>query len=514
MSSRSIAGRPLDLQLIPRAAVREIRRELPGAVVIDTDGPVSRSRLPDWIVAATADLVQPDQRLRSFLSQFGSLLDGRAGYEPLMQLRVCLAEATTRGGALEDLVDVIAERFPTNSDARRLKAAVLGPQRLITRSLYPDRQDSDLLMLLATTEHEQAFDVSDLKIDERVRNLWIEDRALAGSFVDRLLSGNHNQIGERALTVVLTAMPIEQIPEAFADKPAILVSAVRRDPNLATLASLWSGSADRQRELFDAATAGRQVDDSLGEHIVVAMLNAGSDSVAGHVLRRFGDVVVCVVLDWFNNSTAGGAASLPAGWRRCLAQYSPNVLEWLRTSRDNKPHSAALAAEILDPHARNVHAAGLDLWIETITKSSSLPEDARIRLHAFGLALAFDIASPKASSLAVLTFDTVHNAAARSRLDYDAWSLFENHVPFLSWWRNWDKCERLRRGLIERFERNRWAVDQFIRCTKSVDTFVELLKTSRTFPEGKSLLRRLQNEEFQLVKELPPDWRAAFSYYV
>jgi hypothetical protein len=277
---------------------------------------------------------------------------------------------------------------------------------------------------------------------------------------------------------------------------------------------LWSGPANRQRELFDAATAGHQVDDSLRERIVTAMLDAGSGSVADHVLRRFGDVVVRVILDWFNDLTAGGVASLPPGWRRCLTQHSPTVLEWLSASQNRTPQSVALAAQILDAHARNVHAAGLDVWTEAISKSGSLPEDARIRLHAFGLALALDIASQAASSLAVLTFDTVHNAAATSRLDYDAWSLFENHVPFLSWWRNWDKCERLRRGLIERFERNRWAVEQFIRCAKSVDTFVELLKTSRTFPEGKSLLRRMQNEESRLVKELAPDWRAAFRYYV
>jgi hypothetical protein len=35
-------------------------------------------------------------------------------------------------------------------------------------------------------------------------------------------------------------------------------------------------------------------------------------------------------------------------------------------------------------------------------------------------------------------------------------ALFEHRLPYLSIYRNWDKCERLRRGLIDRFDEHEW----------------------------------------------------------
>jgi hypothetical protein len=44
----------------------------------------------------------------------------------------------------------------------------------------------------------------------------------------------------------------------------------------------------------------------------------------------------------------------------------------------------------------------------------------------------------------------LHSAAASERMPYDTWVRLERILPSLGWF-NWDKCERLRRGLFRCF---------------------------------------------------------------
>jgi hypothetical protein len=85
----------------------------------------------------------------------------------------------------------------------------------------------------------------------------------------------------------------------------------------------------------------------------------------------------------------------------------------------------------------------------------------------------------------------VHDAAENDELDYDSWQLLKDQVPSLSWWRDWDKCERLRRALVDRFIRYDWPVDQFLRSVKNEETFRRIVDFCRMTPSGKTFVRRV-----------------------
>lgn len=96
---------------------------------------------------------------------------------------------------------------------------------------------------------------------------------------------------------------------------------------------------------------------------------------------------------------------------------------------------------------------------------SALSQQFHDLLVAAGLALPRGLAlrqsTPLAADLAVLSFATVHAAEEKSNLPSAAWSNLEPVVPSISFFKNWDRCERMRRALIYSFARNQWPLDRF-----------------------------------------------------
>jgi hypothetical protein len=60
----------------------------------------------------------------------------------------------------------------------------------------------------------------------------------------------------------------------------------------------------------------------------------------------------------------------------------------------------------------------------------------------FGLTLAFweGVAN---SPLLAACFQPTYDAAGTSRLEYEEWDWLRDYAPSISWYRDWDKCERL-----------------------------------------------------------------------
>lgn len=518
IGNRSLGGRPFDLQIIPETSEREVRREVSDAIVTESGSRPERDLPAGWLSAAVEDLSSPSpSHLRGFLEKFGDALGGgREVFEPLVELSFCLPAVAEHGGTFHELIEAVGERFPSPRQAGSLKRLLLGAGAPLTRLLYPDRGEPDLLEALATTQHASAYDSEALEAPSRSVDLWRDDKQRTGKLIDALLCREHNHFGEEILASLVANVAAADLPALFADRPGVLTAIARRDPEIITAPGLWSGPSDRQRELFDAATAGQEVGEATRSSAIVAMLDAGSDAVADQVFNRFGDRAAAVVLDWLNHQDAEGRTGrLRAGWRRALTRHRASVLRWLtQPAFSIRSDVIALLAELLDPHTKELQRLGQDLWLQAVRDAASMGAERRTRLFAFALAFALDPVASLCNQLAANTFEPVHAVAAAGRLDYETWLLFEGTVPSLSAWRNWDRCERLRRGLIDQFERQQWPVAQFLQCAGRTETLHRLLHSASEYKAGKQLLMRLRREKDGLVPLLSEDRAGIFHYYV
>lgn len=431
ISSRSVAGRPMDLQVIPYTASREVRRELPGALFVDRDEERLESDIEEWVQVAVEDLCDPTRRdLTTFLRLNGTTMYGRPDFRPLVELSLCSREFISPGTSLGDFVGAIATRYPLPSQATALKDRAVGIGAPLARGLGLVESESDVLLALSTVENGQAFDPIALLIDERCARLCADERAQAEILVVELLGKNHNAIGERVLTNLVSKMAMKELLALFRERPGGLVAAVRRDPELATITQVWQAAPHLHDELLGAAASRLVPSGDLARRIVVATLEAGARIEPARAVDCLGDAGVGPILDWYDVRVENQQVEMPSEWRRYLRRYPQAVIKWVNAFVRH-PRSLANVARALDPHSVAVRSAGPAAWIKAVSANARMQETDKICLHAFGLALAHDLAEKSASELAVLTFETVHQAAAEGRLADDAWSFFDDSVPQL-----------------------------------------------------------------------------------
>jgi hypothetical protein len=375
-----------------------------------------------------------------------------------------------------------------------LKRAILGHRAPLTRAYFADAAEPDLLHALATARQADAFDADSLAVEKRVEKLWETDRDSALRLVNSLIRDDHNSIGERILFLVVRALTLSEASALSKGIPGILPLMVQLNPATAASPELWQGDADRQRELFDAATSEKEMAHDAQRALVHGILAGGSDAVADHAVLRLGALCVDVVLRWFDDMRGVSPWDISPGWRRALASRPALVLDWLDRAPEAREATAALVADLLSPKAREVIERGASIWLRPWRQAPCPPpESIRDRFHAFLLALGFKNPSTGSDQLVTRSFAVTHRALASNDLRHDAWTWLEVYLPSLSWGRNWDKCERLRRGLAECFMRYDWPPEQLLACAKDDELLRLVLKSAGKVDGGEKLLKRIKH---------------------
>lgn len=121
------------------------------------------------------------------------------------------------------------------------------------------------------------------------------------------------------------------------------------------------------------------------------------------------------------------------------------------------------------------------------------------------MALALSNSSSDPVALAMSSFSTLHELLARDKLDYDEWLLIEGFLPDLHWLKRWDKCERLRRGVITAFIQYNWPSQALLHFADSPYMLERLALSAREVKDGKRLLKdllqRIQGGEVSVSRE-------------
>jgi len=114
----------------------------------------------------------------------------------------------------------------------------------------------------------------------------------------------------------------------------------------------------------------------------------------------------------------------------------------------------------------------------------------------FLLALSFHNPDENAPALVAASFQRVYDAAAAEQIQYETWRLLMYQAPSLSWWRDWDKCQRLRNALVEHFMRYEWELDFFLKSIPRPATFEALIEDFVGKSKGRKFLRSIANDVY------------------
>jgi hypothetical protein len=128
-------------------------------------------------------------------------------------------------------------------------------------------------------------------------------------------------------------------------------------------------------------------------------------------------------------------------------------------------------------------------------------------LSCFLLARAFGYRSRDQAELIQATFETVYWGAQRSEISEPAWRLINDRLPYPYFWQHWDRCQRLRSGVVDAFVDGWLSPNTFLTLTDDERLFYQLVDLAAESYSGRTYLRHVSGtitegnlERLKLVK--------------
>lgn len=483
MSIRKFKGENLVFQVIAPEVRRQVDRDKSEASVLEFD---ESQMHPEWVRLLAREMAQEVPGRMGALIRSLDLDIGDRHILPVIAPLMTTDEHRNAPESVQAIVKAIASAWPLPKDGSAGKRTLFGETRVLSNVLQTDITDAALLQALSRCPAPGAFDSSDLHLRERGRALWNSEGHSARELARDLLNGEGNELGDEILSGLMEAMPDSELWALAERNSALVLALLRRDAALARSPRLWKLSKLRVADVLDAVE--RTSPDSLAG-VVHAALEAGRFDAASHMLERHGSPIARAIFEWF---AKGGDIpdDLSSDFIKVLGKHHEIALNMLH-QRTLRPEVAALALFAIGHD--EIGKLPVDLLVENISAgygrlADTIGPDIDATLLARGLKTA-----DGGEKLVVATFTIVHHALAESRVSYKAWRPLDRILPSLSW-RDWDKCERLRRGLIEAIDSNQWPASLLFKAAKDEDTFRLMLKTCRSSSGGRAFLRRAQKE--------------------
>ncbi|MCI0718248.1 MAG: hypothetical protein L0338_04650 [Acidobacteria bacterium] len=500
LSSRTFAGQTFDLQVVPQKLVSELRRD--PTLYITQAIPLGEN-LPDdakWVRAAAMDLVGMDQPFRDFAWRYADPREKpRAHYSKLAEMYSFLKSLgpDLSDSDLADIDDQLSRLFPNPKCGRALKQEFFGDAR---SSHFEGQSISEEARLrhAAHTRNWQHFDAEDLGLRERGRTFWETQPVRRKAVLFDLLDSPTNAIGDEIIAGYAEAIPIPEACDIAKERNGLLLALITRNPRLVMSPEFWQCPIDLQvyYSILDFLGTDRNKTISPAEWIPF-LLESGADQLAYSVVEQFPTAVVKAILD--TEPLGNRSRWLGPSWRAALSKRQSEFLSFLaREEYRNSTQAMAIMAGFLDPHQLRVRDFGLGPWINLVQKALEVVlAFPNAEAASFILSLGLQYPDKDSVVLVAASFEHVHDAArddAPEPLAYRAWKFLEVDVPALGFFNSWDRCERLRRALLERFASGRWPRDQFLRCVNRPTTLRSVFYSCREVEGGEDFIRAIAKD--------------------
>lgn len=429
---RSNTGALLDLQAVPRAIPpSQFRKSASTALVLDLRAP---SKPEAWVEVVLDGAVRGDATFRAWLEAAAGADAGRA--------------------VVPSLAPIFGEWHAQGSSARSALANIVGAKdldpgacsRLI--GMVFDRANTESG---ATGRREMLHDLcghrdNDLApiatmLEDQTRRLFEESRTEGVTLVLSLLGSELTEVGERVLRAAVLLLVPNDV-ETFGDaQTPFLSTIVGANPVLARSPILWKRVGSRAIDVL-SQLSGASLDDEARGAVIDAIFTSGRDVSVDALVRFGGKIAIIRAL----TALASGQLQFSWQWRSALSVQPGTVLEWLEGLSPPSLRDLELGSRFVSPKATQSRLA--TVWKSGTASSGSIVP----RVAAFGLTLAFwegDVKSP----LLAVCFQPTYDAAGSSRLEYEEWDWLREQAPSVSWYRDWDRCERLAAALARLLEK-------------------------------------------------------------
>jgi hypothetical protein len=470
ISDRSSEAGGFDFQVVP-ASDRNLRARF--SDVVDADA-VSSINLDAWLDDAFDDLLMPDRHgLRDFLRHQGAEASGgREAFRPLCQLHQALFRLDVRSGSVRDAVDILEHEFggkqTQTARAAVAKAALEQVEKL-------DEQSFDFLwrnlgLLDANTIADRAVDLG--------RTAWRRDPHKLASLLES--DSGLKVVAER----MLDALSLSELIDGLALTPELLKTVLAHRPEIVAQAAIWK-TPSAVNAAFETAKRA-----SFQSSAIAAILSAGQTALASRAVQEFGSKQVLEALGSADHDEGSALTALVYA----ATKDSKVVAEFLSSQPSISRSLLYAVALALWPDSATSEY-GTDPWLIAWQKAvGSISDAGFVYMAAFLLTRALGSRSRSQAELAQIGFEVTYVAAASNHLSAHSWRLLDSRLPGSDYWFGWDRCQRLRTGVIDLFVDRELSTSLFATLAKDSSLFALLASEAGKSRRGRRYLKRVRDE--------------------
>ena len=451
-ADRGRSGVPFDLQIAPAANRRAWQREetQPSLESANTSTDLLQPPTHNWLRLAVDDLLNPDiSTLRSFFREYGSDVDNpRESFA-----RLASASNRLKLHPTDDWVErlrYIGELFPKSTEAQHLKESLITLHDLPESEQTFDRVWATVSFLL-TADESSAYSGLTPDYAGIATKLWQSGKTEVLSLLAQLVRRQENPSAAAFASAVASLIQPSELSLISRERPELVPLVLSRRPSLAVHLETWQLPTNTQWRIYEILD-GLPLDPKNWAQIMGAMFLAGTTVAIRDAVRRAGPYAIDGAFRWLDSTLVN--EWLPSQiWREALTQAAADRL---RNIERLSAAELAFCSWLIPPEvARQVlTTARKDFRDLAQQPLEVVPKPLRVHTAFLLVTLGLRAGDIEAVSFVARGFFTVHDALALDQDLPESWSLLSPLLPRFAYWRQWDRCEQLRRAVRRRFPKH------------------------------------------------------------
>lgn len=442
-----------------------------------------------WEKACIDDLLFPHNTdFRRFLWRYGSDVHlGRSRFKFLANMYLATRLTTLGGKNLHRILTHVTTVLKSPEDGRVLK------EDLVERNQYSLLPLTDSIDMLAFYVNDPiALKLPPLSAEtfEAIHHCWPTRSEEILSIAEAAAERGTN-LGIKLLDRIAAVTEASTFFSSTATRPNLRNKLLASNPSLLDSDELVKVSNTELLMLIEYVPDNNQV---LIDHILLRLLVVDDTKLAVKLVERFPNSAIATVIEAIELFLTGRGMMVPQSWIEAIKKQSTTILHGGFIEQARTTSALAFLASMLGYIQPATLQAGPMPWVNGINNArDDLGGFDRQKFLVFLLTLALQNPVSGCEPLFEIAFNPVHNDLRDSKLNWEQTSNLLTYLPRLGWLKNWDKCLRLRIGIVDAYVTHNLDPKSFKQLTTNADLHKDLIELADNSNAGHKFLKQVRH---------------------
>jgi hypothetical protein len=452
LENRSFSGEKFDIQIIPRSNQSAFIRSNTPIYILDTNSNRESNELytSKWLFPLVREF-KSQSGLMEFLWEVAEDISDFRKYTRTL-VNIYLLLDTVNKNSLEILLNQVCKIFPQQEDGKKLKTVLFSAN---SKYKWPK---AELVENLINPDVGDAYSPYDLNFEEIVRGLCSENiKTVYKLLVDSTSKTRKNDFYQAFLAVAFSQLPISMMIELVSKSNMYLFLVLSVRPSLAFDLISETDDVEKRLQILDILLKNNNETQTLSRIMIYILKYTDDILLLEEICTHRFELFLSELINFLKeNNNASLITRTDNKLQMIFSSKQVQLLQWVKNLHSIN-NDACYILSYINPNSDEIFQTDYHYWIQlqsqinsSLSRIKNFDDSYTSGINSFFLSLGFRFSKEisEARTLIENSFDSVYTSLHKNKLNYRHWKMLECHVPTLGA-NDWDKCERLIRGLID-----------------------------------------------------------------